>query len=132
MFWFQKPPQEKDDRFKGTVVIWIFATILFTLSVPVAMLMHSVLLPLVVLFGAAFATALTWILGNRTKTARQQHVEDLEERIANLEMLMCFSRRDEDDTVSNLQDDLCDDLNLPPVSQRVRSKVTRTREKVTY
>jgi hypothetical protein len=130
-FWMKnQPPRESDGRLKGTVIVWVFATMLFTVSIPVAALMQSALLPLVVLGGATLATALVWLLGNRTQTASQKRIDELEERIANLETLICFSSRDDDASVSFLQDDLCNDL--PSASQRVRAKVAGSRQKVTY
>jgi hypothetical protein len=133
-FWMRPKPQESDGRLKGTVIIWIFATLLFALSVPIAALMHSALLPLVVLGGAAFATTVVWMLGNRKQTATQKRVEELEERIANLEMLMCFSHRNEDDPVAFLEDDIGEGLTsaVQPTAQRVRAKINYSRQKVAH
>ncbi len=85
---------EKDIRVTATTRIWGFATIMLAVCIPLSAITSSVVLPLAVILGAVVGTVVVWrSLDNQSKTSPflTNNVKQLEQRVANLEII-CSSQ----------------------------------------
>ena len=111
MFWGRKEePPPRDWRLLATIGIWILTTLLFALSIPIAAIVGSALISLVVLGAAVLATLFIWALGGRnwqdekrerlgreaaeTENAQlRAQVEELVAQVEALETMRRYERR---------------------------------------
>lgn len=82
---------ERDPKVRATVAIWSLATGMFAICIPlVAITSSGVILPLLVVLGAAGGTAAVWLASEQHRQAElrsAQAVKALEERVIALETI---------------------------------------------
>lgn len=91
------PEPPKDARVQITKSVWVFSTAMMGISIPIVGMTHSILLPLCVLGAAAVSTVAVWLGGKvsvqgRADNALQQQLQQLEDRLANVETMSRFER----------------------------------------
>ncbi len=100
----QRPPEtsEQDLRSQTTVKIWGMAAAMLGICIPLSAVTHTGgLIPIAVLCAAAIGTGAVWLRGgiaapSRLKideAATQKRVQELEERLANLEAITNFEHK---------------------------------------
>src|SRR3954465_13969662 len=92
----KKEPQ--DLRRQATEIIWKYATGMFAISIALAGISSSILIPLMVIIGAAAATAVVWISTSPEKKTSpdlavlEERIRAIDDRLANVEVLSNFDR----------------------------------------
>ena len=91
------PEPPKDARVQITKSIWIFSTAMMGISIPMVGITHSAVLPLCVLGAAAVSTVAVWLGGKvsaqgRADNALQEQMQQMEDRLANVETMTRFER----------------------------------------
>lgn len=84
----------KDIRAAATSRIWLCATAMLAICIPLVAVIHSggVIIPLVVIAGAAISTVGVWGgFNNRAINSSSKSIQEMEQRIANLETI-CSSQ----------------------------------------
>lgn len=96
-------PQEpkEDTRLQITKSIWGSATGMLGICVPLTLFTHSPIIPVFVVLGAAVGTIAVWMGKSAPSTGRnsldasgamQEKLRELEERLANVEVISSFER----------------------------------------
>lgn len=83
----------KDIRVAATSKIWLFATGMLAICIPLVAITHSdAIIPLVVMASAAISTVAVWGgFGKGSINASTKSMQEMEQRIANLETI-CSSQ----------------------------------------
>ncbi|WP_287127516.1 hypothetical protein [Candidatus Cyanaurora vandensis] len=93
----QKPDEPQEIRYTMTTKIWGYATGMLGISIPLAAITESPLIPLAVVVGTAISTAAVWgAFGKTTPPISAPQLKQLEERLANLETIVSY---EEDNTL---------------------------------
>ncbi|MBD1870758.1 hypothetical protein H6F88_21305 [Oculatella sp. FACHB-28] len=83
------PQNGKTQQVVATGLIWGFATGMLALCIPlVSLTQGSLILPLGVITGAIVGTVAIWRQGSRSSTGDSNPSKNLEERVANLEVIL--------------------------------------------
>lgn len=83
------PQNGKTQQVVATGLIWGFATGMLALCIPlVSLTQGSLILPLGVITGAIVGTVAIWRQGSRSSAADSNLSRNLEERVANLEVIL--------------------------------------------
>lgn len=83
------PQNGKTQQVVATGLIWGFATGMLALCIPLVSLTRgSLILPLGVITGASVGTVAIWRQGSRTSAGSSNLSRNLEERVANLEVIL--------------------------------------------
>ncbi len=85
---------EKDIRVAATSRIWVLATVMLAICIPLSAITGSVVLPIAVILGATVGTIAVWRSSNnqsKNSPLLNSSVKQLEQRVANLEII-CSSQ----------------------------------------
>ena len=101
------PDEPQDIRISITTKIWGFAVAMLGICIPLVAVVSeragnglvAAILPIAVIAGATASTAAVWIFGNTSSIPSPSHdkqlnqqLEQMEERLANLEMISSYER----------------------------------------
>jgi hypothetical protein len=91
--------KEPDDlRRQATEIIWKYATGMLAISIALVGVSRSVIIPLVVVFGAAVATAVVWAFTPQEKKSStdlaelEERIRKIDDRLSNVETISNFDR----------------------------------------
>ena len=98
--------KSSDVRVQATSKIWFYSAAIMGLAIPIIAITGSILIPIVLAISPALATLAVWYFGaknyvgtavsapnSQVEIASQKRIEELEERLANLETINNFERR---------------------------------------
>ena len=98
--------KSSDARVQATSKIWVFSIAIMGVAIPITAITGNVFIPALVAISPALATVAVWYFGaknqmgapmnppnNQAEIASQKRIEELEERLANLETINNFERR---------------------------------------
>jgi len=89
---YPQSDEPQDIRYKMTSTVWGYATGMLGISIPLAAITESGLIPFAVVAGTAVATVAIWGgFGNKTLgELPSDQIRQLEERLANLETIVSY------------------------------------------
>ncbi len=89
-----------DERAKAVGGVWRAAIAMLALSIPLCAILRSAMIPIAVIVGAALVTLYVWSNGGAGKDAEpsenealREKIKELEERLANVEVINRFEDR---------------------------------------
>lgn len=98
--------KSSDVRVQATSKIWSYSVAIMAIAIPITAITGSVIVPIMVVVSPALATLAVWYFGaknhpgtsisapnHQAEIATQRRIEELEERLANLETINNFERR---------------------------------------
>lgn len=98
--------KSSDVRVQATAKIWLYSAGIMMMAIPIAAITESAIVPTLVAVSPALATVAVWYFGvknhdgtvanapnSQAEIASQKRIEELEERLANLETINNFERR---------------------------------------
>jgi hypothetical protein len=97
---------EKDIRVAATSRIWVLATVMLAICIPLSAITGSVLLPIAVILAAAVGTIAVWRSSdNQSKTSPllTNSVKHLEQRVSNLEIICSSQELDLHSKIKHLE-----------------------------
>ncbi len=98
---FPAGKQQTDDiRKRATEIIWKYATGMLAISIPLVGISRNILIPMVVIAGAALATAAVWASKSKEEknepaldlSALEDRIRKIDERLSNVETISHFDR----------------------------------------
>lgn len=99
-----KSKSETRIRFAATAIIWGFGTGMLALCIPLVGMTGTPLLPLAVIVGAAVSTVVIWLnSANSPHQLLTGSIQQLEQRVANLEMIASDRELDLDNKIKRLE-----------------------------
>lgn len=98
--------KSSDVRVQATSKIWLYSAGIMAMAIPITAITGSLMIPIMIVVSPALATLAVWYFGaknhvgvsvsapnNQTEIALQQRIEELEERLSNMETINNFERR---------------------------------------
>lgn len=100
-----KSKSETRIRFAATAIIWGFGTGMLALCIPLVGMTGTPLLPLAVIVGASASTVVIWLSSANSpdQSFLTSSMQQLEQRVANLEMIASDRELDLDKKIKRLE-----------------------------
>ena len=100
----EKKPENNGAKVGATAIIWSLATGIMAICIPLVKISQSgVILPLALIVGVSISTVVIWLSGNQKAITSSKEIQQIEQRVRNLETICSSDNFDLNDKFKQLK-----------------------------